>query len=496
MSRSLRALTFVSALALVAACGKKTDGTSNPDGGGGGSIGAEQDAKIKKAKDEAKTATLVEQANADLAKGRYVSARNKANEALAVNPNDAHAYAVLGASHWRAGDFEASMKAYKEALELEKGNFGATIGLSRCLQVLGDHKGAIATIDSLPADSLKQVDALMAKLWSYYALADADKAVEMADEIFQKMGEDPLKAVVQGHAAFMRPLEGKGELIKVEGERGTTSAGLDIDGGLKFLGAEIGGDFSQVIAFELREEARIHTDLAKKLGLKPVGTYKPLGTDVDAQIVLVPEIKIGKLSLKNVPAVVEDLSPFASIGDVPGMLLGRQILHKLGSYTFDFPSSSFEATAAPPASPPAGSVEAPYLLIDMHVLLVPVTRLNLDGSDFSFFAWLGGRYKAAVAVTRRTFLKSGHLPRELEKLDDPDQGLKMTYIEQMKVGDLVVKGLGGLVLAGNPPDPELAQIIDLTSFEIGGYVNLTMLKQWKMTFVPAAGKLFIAPRKG
>ncbi|MEZ4450726.1 MAG: tetratricopeptide repeat protein [Nannocystaceae bacterium] len=493
MFRSLRALTFVSAVFLAAACGKKPEGgTATPEEG---SIGAAQDAKIKKAKDEAKTATLIEQANADLAKGRYVSARNKANEALAVNPNDAHAYAVLGASHWRAGDFEASMKAYKEALELEKGNFGATIGLARCLQVLGDHKGAIEVIDALPADSIKQLDALLSKLWSYYALADADKSVEMADELFVKLGDDPIKPVIQAHAAFMRPLEGKGELIKIEGERGTSSAGLDVDGGLKYTGAEIGGDFSQIVFFELREEARIHTDLAKKLGLKPVGTYKPLGTDTDANIVLVPEIKIGKLSLKNVPAVVEDLSPFASIGDVPGMLVGRQIMNKLGSYTFDFPNSSFEATAVAPTAPPTGGVEAPFLLIDMHLLLVPVTRISLDGSDFSFFAWLGGRYKAALAVTRRTWLKSGHLPRELDQLDDPDAGLKMVYVEQLKIGDLAIKGLGSLVLAGNPPDPEISQIIDGTSFELGGYINLTMMKQWKLTFIPAAGKLFVTPRK-
>src|SRR5690606_10530684 len=141
----------------------------------------------------------------------------------------------------------------------------------------------------------------------------------------------------------------------------------------------------------------------KKLGLKPVGTYKPLGADKDANIVLVPEVKFGKLSLKNVPAVVEDLSPYASIGDVPGMLLGRQVMHKLGSVTFDFPNSSFEATAAAPTAPPAGAAEAPFLAIDMHVLLVPVTRLIVDGSDFSFFAWLGGRFKAGVAITRRTF---------------------------------------------------------------------------------------------
>lgn len=100
-----------------------------------------------------------------------------------------------------------------------------------------------------------------------------------------------------------------------------------------------------------------------------------------------------------------------------------------------------------------------------------------------------------MSVTRWAYLKSGHLPREIAELDDPDQGLKMVFLKEMKLGSAVTTGLGGLVLAGTPPDPDLAQIIDGTGFELGGYINLTLMKGWKMTLVPSAGKIYVTPRK-
>lgn len=493
MKRSLRALTLASLVIALAACGKKGEETNSP-GGKKGSTLEEQDRQRAELKKQAKTDTLIDLANKDLSRGRYISARKKANDALEVDSNNADAYAVLGASYWRGGDYVESTKAFQEAIEIDKANFGALLGLARNYQAAGKHKEAIELADQAGSGDAKQIDPMLTKLWSYYALADADNAVKTLDDIFQNIGEDPLVPIVQALAAFIRPFEGKGELIQIEGAKGTSNAGLDVDGGLKYGGAVIGGEFQPVVFFELREEARIHADLAKSLKLKPLGKMKPIGVDTEQDVVLVPEVKIGDLKIKNVPAIVEDLSPYASIGEVPGMLLGRQVLNKLGAVTFDFPNASLEVEAAVPAGPPAGMAESPLLLLDMHILLVPITEVVLDGSDFKFFAWLGGRYKAGMAVTSRTYLKSGNRPSELAELDDPDQGLKMVFFESVALGDYAARGVGGLVLANNPPDPDLAQIIDGTNFEIGGYLNLALMKGMKMTFVPSAGKLYVAGR--
>ena len=170
----------------------------------------------------------------------------------------------------RAARRVASTKAFQEAIEIDKANFGALLGLARNYQAAGRHKEAIELADQAGANDAKQIDPMLTKLWSYYALADADNAVKTLDNIFQNIGEDPLVPIVQALAAFIRPFEGKGELIQLEGAKGTSNAGLDVDGGLKYAGAVIGGEFQPVVFFELREEARIHADLAKSLKLKPL----------------------------------------------------------------------------------------------------------------------------------------------------------------------------------------------------------------------------------
>ncbi|HET6583331.1 MAG TPA: hypothetical protein VFG69_07785, partial [Nannocystaceae bacterium] len=68
----------------------------------------EVEQKIKIAKSKAKAHSLIDLANEDLALGRYKSATKRAEEALAADPNDANAHAVLGAARWRAGDYDGS----------------------------------------------------------------------------------------------------------------------------------------------------------------------------------------------------------------------------------------------------------------------------------------------------------------------------------------------------------------------------------------------------
>ncbi len=489
MSFSTRVLALV-VLTLAAPACKKAE-TSAPGGKKGLTVDEADKARADKQK-AAKANTLVGLANEDLAKGRWFSARERANRALEAEPNDADAFTVLGAANWRAGDYTASTKAFKEALEIQPKNFGAAVGLGRNLQAAGDHKSAIELQDKLLEGDPKQFDPLVTKLWSYYAMVDADNAVKMLDALFAIIENDnPMRPLLLANAAFMRPLEGKGELIKISGAKGSSDLQVDAAQGIKHSGGLVGGEFTRVVFFELREEARIHKALADQLKLKPLGKITPIG-GAETSVVLIPEVKFGDLTLTNVPAIVDDLTPY-SVGEVPGLVLGRQAMNKLGAITFDFPNASLELLAAAPTAAPAGAVEAPLLLIDMHILLVPVTTLSIDGSDFKFYAWLGGSYGASLAIARKEYLKSGHLPRELEQLDDPTNGLKMVYLDNVKVGGTPIKGgVGGLVLANTPPDAGLSQIVEGSSFELGGYINFPLLKTMKVTYALGQGKVYLA----
>lgn len=477
-------------LASTMAC-KKGDTTAPGDKG----ISVEEaDRRRAAAQKAAEADTLVGLANQDLAKGRWASARDRAKRALEAERNNADAYAVLGAANWRAGDFNASTKAFKEALELDRKNFGAAVGLGRNYQAAGDHKAAIELQDTILAADANQIDPLLIKLWSYYAQLDAANAVKTLDVVFKLIEPDnPLLPLLQSHAAFMRPLEGKGELAKVEGTKGTSDLQIDPQQGLKHAGATIGGEYARVLLLELREEARIDKGLATQLKLKEIAKIKPFGSDAETGIVLIPEVKFGDLKITNVPAIVDDLSTFG-LGETPGLLLGRQVMSKIGAISFDFPNASLELEAAPPAAPPAGATASPLLLLDLHVYLVPAVPVTLDGAENPFYVWLGGSYGTALTVAKKSYLKSGHLPRELDPLDDPNAGLKMIYVDQAKVGDLPVKGVGGLVLTNTPPDGGMAQVVELAGFELGGYINVPLLKSMKVTYALSQGKVFFAPR--
>jgi tetratricopeptide (TPR) repeat protein len=490
MSFNTRVLALL-VLTLAAPACKKGD-TKSPGGGKGVTV-AEAEAKRVQAQKDAKARTLTGLANEDLAKGRWKSAMDRAKRALEAEPNNAEAFAVLGAANWRAGDYEASTKAYKEALELDAKNFGAAVGLGRNYQTAGDHQAAIDLQDKVLAGDPNQLDPLLCKLWSHYALADAAASIKTLDTLFKLIeNENPIRPLLLSLAAFMRPLEGKGELIKIEGTKGTSDLQVDPAQGIKHSGATVGTEFTRVVFFELREEARIHKALADQLKLKELGKITPMLAQAETSVVLIPEIKFGDLKLTNVPAIVDDLTPY-SVGEVPGVVLGRQVLNKIGAITFDFPGATLLVEAAPPAAAPAGTTEAPLLLIDMHILLVPATTLSIDGSNFKFYAWFGGSYGSSLAIARKEFLKSGHLPRELEQLDDPNAGLKMVYVENVTVGNTPVKGgVGGLVLTSNPPDANIGQIVEGSSFELGGYINVALLKTMKVTYSLSKGKVYLA----
>ncbi|MEM6995974.1 MAG: hypothetical protein AAF721_36035, partial [Myxococcota bacterium] len=94
-------------------------------------------------------------------------------------------------------------------------------------------------------------------------------------------------------------------------------------------------------------------------------------------------------------------------------------------------------------------------------------------------------------VTKKHYLKSGYLPRDIDPPDDATQGLKMVYVDGFKVGETSFAGSGGLVLVNEPPDPTIRQFLENAAFEIGGFINVNLMKTWKITYALSSGKVFI-----
>jgi tetratricopeptide (TPR) repeat protein len=453
---------------------------------------------VEEAVSKAKSSKLIEIANADLKNGRYVSATRRAEEALAENPENADAHAILGAARWRAGDYAGSTAAYEKSLEHDPKNFGASLGLARNLAAAGNHARAIELQEALLAEDKEQIDPRLTKLWSYYATADAANAVKELDEIFKRLpAEDPLLPLVQAYASFLRPLADAGPLCEVVGTSGSMDAGISHDLGMKYGSGIIGGEFSRVVFFENVEEAVVDKALVAKLKLKSLGKMTPLGQSAETDIVLVPEIKFGELTLKNVPALVQVLAPYEeALGETPGIVLGRQAMQAFGSITFDFPAHSLVVTKDPPPSAPAGTAELPFLLISMHVSNAPAVPVKIDGSEHEFFVFFGGVYNSALAFTKKEYLKSGHLPREVAEPEDAENGWKMVYVDSLTLGESKMGGSGGLVFVNTPPDINLASVLRGTEFELGGYINTRLMASWVVTYAIPTGKVYVKLPEG
>lgn len=506
-------------------CSKKGDSTTAP---GGKKSKEDVEAEKAKAKAAAKVNTLIVQANEALVAGRYVTARKIAEDALAENPDNADAYVVLGAAAWRAGDFDASTAALRKAMELDPKNFGGGVALSRNLRAASQYQEALSVLEPViaaEADGFQGkscevledcdevagwcdttakvckppvlVDSRVAQLWTHYMLLDTEKGPAVADEVFLSGAEaaDVTLEAIRGYADFLRAFAGKGELVAIEGETGRSDLGLDIYTGLIHSFAVVGGEPSRALFSPLQIESRIDRDLFTALELQSLGKVTLLNLG-EYDVALIPAIEFNGITIKNVPALVDDLAVFSSgLPDKAGVILGHQALSKLGSVVADYPAKALTITKAAPTAVPAGAAERPLIALDQWSLHIPATPVSIDESEHSFWAWIGYANPSAITLTEKTYLKSGHLPRELMNPEDVEFGRKMVYIEEVAFGPVALPGMGALVFLEQPGEPQLAMVRGFSGFELGGFINVALLEQLRVTWLYGQGKLWIEQPK-
>ena len=157
MFRSFRfsskiAVLAVAGLSLVLVSGCKNKGGSKvPRGMNQKQVEQQRD----QVKESARLAGLLDLARADLAKGRYMSAMRRGEEALAKDDKNADAHVVIAAAHWRAGRLDESTEAFRKALALDAENYPAILGLGRNLQAVAKHGEALTLLDGLIANEGK-----------------------------------------------------------------------------------------------------------------------------------------------------------------------------------------------------------------------------------------------------------------------------------------------------------------------------------------------------
>jgi tetratricopeptide (TPR) repeat protein len=504
----------------LSACKKTDDGTKVPRGMSKDDVEAEK----TKVQTQAKVNQLIVQANEALGAGRYVTARKIAEDALAENPDNADAYVVLGAASWRAGDFDASTAALRKAMELDPTNFGGGVALARNLRAASQYDESLAVLEPVIAaegadfqgKSCEQledceelggwcdteakvckppvlVDTRAAQLWAYYTTLDTERGPAVADEVFLSgaSAADVINDAIRGYADYLRAFAGKGELVTIEGETGTSDLGLDIYTGLIHSFAVVGGQPSRALFSPLQIESRIDRELFEALKLESLGSTTLLNLG-EYEVTLIPEIEFNGIKIKNVPALIDDLAVFSSgLPEKAGVILGHQALYKLGSVVADHPAKSLTITKAAPSALPAGAAERPLIMLDQWSLHIPATPVSIDGAENSFWAWLGYSNPSAVTLTEKSYLQSGHLPREIENPEDIENGRKMVFVDQISFGSVTVPGMGGLVYLTQPGEPQLAMVRGFSGFELGGFINVPLLEQLEITYLYNQGKIWV-----
>ncbi|MCH9684879.1 MAG: hypothetical protein K0V04_25815 [Deltaproteobacteria bacterium] len=208
---------------------------------------------------------------------------------------------------------------------------------------------------------------------------------------------------------------------------------------------------------------------------------------------LIPRVEFGTIALVNVPATIQPLATGdpAEGGGAPTVVLGRQALQAFGTITFDFPRAVVELAREAPTGPTGSEVESLLVMLGMFTRYAPIVPISIDGSDHVFFAYLGSTYVSALTMTRKHYLLSGHLPRQLDPPDDAEAGLKMVYIDGLSIGTTIVPGLSGLVLVNEPADPALDVVLQSTQFEVGGHINVNLMRTWRISYAMGSGAVYI-----
>jgi len=524
-SRSVLAPLSLGLLLALSGCSKKGGGTKGPSG----MSEEEVEQKKKEAQAQAKVNALIVQANEALRAGRYVTATKIAEDALAENDQNADGWVVLGAANWSAGNYEASTEALQKAMEIDPTNFGGAIALARNLRAGAEYEQSLAVLEPLveaesegfeekPCEKLEDcediagwcdtqakvckppvlVDTRVGQLWAHYMMLDTEKGPAVADEVFLSGAQaaDLTVEAIRAYSGFLNAFAGQGPLVEIEGESGSSTAGIDATSGLlnSFAVIRSGSDEQPATALfsPLQIESRISRQVVDALGLEVVGKTAVFNLG-EFELVLIPEVEFNGLKIKNIPALIDEDNLMGFSGGLPeaaGVLLGHQVLNRIGSLQANFATQELTVTKAPPSAAPEGAVERPLIALDLWYLHAPATKVSIDSSDFSFWAWLGYPNPSAVTLTEKAFLKSGHLPREVENPEDAEYGRKMVYVDQVSFGELSTVGLGGLVYLDEPGEMNIAQVRNFAGFELGGFVNVALLETLEVTWSYPSGKVW------
>ncbi|MBI3830939.1 MAG: aspartyl protease family protein [Planctomycetes bacterium] len=253
-----------------------------------------------------------EAVRACLAWDRPLEALGAAAEAVARRPASSTAWAELAAALYRNSDFDGAESAARRALDLNGNDADARVALARCLDTKGEdeeclkHFEEAVRLDPLHPAALRL---LAAKLDS---TEDRTRVLELLKRFVDLKAPGPSGRMFTEHAQKSR------EMLKALGDTATevepewekrpesVSVRMEVTEDQPSVTVEFGKIKSDCLFDTGEESLTLSEETVAAIGAKKVGQL-PASTATGLEmmdVVLVPELKVGAFSIKNVIAGV------------------------------------------------------------------------------------------------------------------------------------------------------------------------------------------------
>lgn len=250
----------------------------------------------------------LEEARALLDGDKFEEALAMARGLVAELPGDAAARVMLADALYRRGDFEESEAAYRQAVEVDPNAAAAQFGMGRILRTSGRYGEAAAFFHkaaALDPNNPKYIRTLANHL------ARREDVIAMLEQ-YLKMPEVEEERIRKNTAAWVELLkflgdEPLGEVVRAE----PTTLSLNVLKGQAYLNMDVDRAKRQRFAFDTGSTGMtISPRLAKRAKVKRIQPFSITGMGgtgtVQGELVLIREIRLGGIAIRNVTATIAD----------------------------------------------------------------------------------------------------------------------------------------------------------------------------------------------
>jgi predicted aspartyl protease len=250
-----------------------------------------------------------------LAEARRLLAEDSFEEALAgarrlveERPEVAEAHVLLGDALYRRGDFDEAEAAYRRAVEIDPDCAAGQFGMGRIFRTLGRYGEAAASFHR--AAALAPENARYIRILSNH-LARREDVIAMMEQ-YLEMPEAEEERIRKNVAAWVELLKFLGdeplrEVIRSE----PTELPVNVLKGQAYFKAKVNKLKGQRFAFDTGATGMtVSPRLAKRAKLKKIRPFDIVGMGgkgtVSGDLVLIRELSVGGITLRNVAATVAE----------------------------------------------------------------------------------------------------------------------------------------------------------------------------------------------